>query len=88
MNNFIYYTPTKVFFGKKEEEKVGSIIFEYGYKKVLKEYEEFFNSFNRNALHAFTLKFIHPITLKEMSFTAEMPQELIDLEEILAKSVL
>lgn len=38
MNNFIYYTPTKVFFGKKEEEKVGSIISEYGYKKVLLHY--------------------------------------------------
>ena len=38
MNNFIYYTPTKVFFGKGEEENVGKIIKSYGIKKVLLHY--------------------------------------------------
>ena len=35
MNNFIYETPTKVYFGKDEEQKVGKIIAEYHPKKVL-----------------------------------------------------
>ena len=38
MNNFIYNTPTKVYFGKNEEEKVGKIIKEYNPKKVLIHY--------------------------------------------------
>jgi alcohol dehydrogenase YqhD (iron-dependent ADH family) len=35
MNNFIYETPTKIYFGKDEELKVGKIIKEVGAKKVL-----------------------------------------------------
>lgn len=38
MDNFIYDTPTKVYFGKGEEEKVGAIIKEYNVKKVLVHY--------------------------------------------------
>ena len=34
MNNFIYETPTKVYFGKDEELKVGKIIAEFHPKKV------------------------------------------------------
>ena len=35
MNNFIYDTPTKVYFGKDEELKIGKIISEYHPTKVL-----------------------------------------------------
>ena len=38
MNNFIYETPTKVYFGKDEELKVGKIIAEYHPKKILIHY--------------------------------------------------
>ncbi|MBP3475884.1 MAG: iron-containing alcohol dehydrogenase [Lachnospiraceae bacterium] len=38
MNHFIYETPTKVYFGKDEEQKVGKIISEYGATKVLIHY--------------------------------------------------
>ena len=38
MNNFVYYTPTKVFFGKGEELKIGQILAEYGVKKILLHY--------------------------------------------------
>lgn len=38
MNNFIYETPTKIYFGKDEELKVGKIIKEFGIKKVLIHY--------------------------------------------------
>ena len=36
--NFRFYSPTKVFFGKGEEENVGEIISSYGYKKILFHY--------------------------------------------------
>ena len=38
MENFIYDTPTRVYFGKGQEKKVGEIIAEYGPKKVLIHY--------------------------------------------------
>lgn len=38
MDNFIYETPTKVYFGKDEEKKVGKIIKEYAPKKILIHY--------------------------------------------------
>ncbi|MGN0243236.1 MAG: iron-containing alcohol dehydrogenase [Lachnospiraceae bacterium] len=38
MNNFVYETPTKVYFGKEEEYRVGKIIKEYGAEKVLIHY--------------------------------------------------
>ncbi|MBQ0005270.1 MAG: iron-containing alcohol dehydrogenase [Clostridiales bacterium] len=38
MKNFIYETPTKVYFGKDEELKVGKIIREFNPKKVLIHY--------------------------------------------------
>lgn len=38
MDNFIYDIPTKVYFGKDEEKKVGSIVKGYGAKKVLIHY--------------------------------------------------
>lgn len=38
MNNFIYETPTKVYFGKDEELKVGKLVAEYKPEKVLIHY--------------------------------------------------
>jgi hypothetical protein len=38
MNNFIYETPTKVYFGKDEELKVGKLISEFNPQKVLIHY--------------------------------------------------
>lgn len=35
MENFIYYTPTKIYFGKGEEDKVGKIIKAYNVHKIL-----------------------------------------------------
>lgn len=38
MDNFDFYSPTKIYFGKGKEELVGEIIKEYGFKKVLFHY--------------------------------------------------
>lgn len=38
MNNFVYETPTKVYFGKEEEKKVGKLIARYQPKKVFIHY--------------------------------------------------
>lgn len=36
--NFEYYSPTKVYFGKKEEQNVGKYIRGYGAKQVMLVY--------------------------------------------------
>jgi len=41
------------------------------------------NEFNRQALHAKTLGFIHPITKKELFFESELPKDLQTLEKLL-----
>lgn len=38
MKNFIYNTPTKVFFGKKQEENLGQILKDYNITKILLHY--------------------------------------------------
>ena len=38
MEDFVYYTPTKVFFGKGKENEVGAIVAGYGFKTVMVQY--------------------------------------------------
>lgn len=38
MNDFVFHTPTKVFFGRGGEKKVGEILRSYGFSKVLFHY--------------------------------------------------
>ena len=38
MRDFIYYTPTKVFFGKDKHKDVGKIIKGYGYDNIMLQY--------------------------------------------------
>lgn len=38
MNNFTFYTPTKVFFGKDTHKNAGEIVRSYGYKKIMLQY--------------------------------------------------
>ena len=49
MNDFLYYTPTKVYFGKGKENMVGEIIKSYGYKKILLHYGK--GSIKKNGLY-------------------------------------
>ncbi len=49
MLDFIYNTPTKVFFGKDKEKEVGKIIKEYGYKKIMMQYGK--NSIKKSGLY-------------------------------------
>ena len=38
MKDFIYYAPTKVFFGKDKHKDIGKIIKEYGYDNIMLQY--------------------------------------------------
>ncbi len=54
MLDFIYNTPTKVFFGKDTEKKVGEIIKDYGYKKIMMQYGK--ESIKKNGLYDVVMK--------------------------------
>lgn len=49
MENFIYYTPTKVYFGREQEKKLGEILQGYNVKKVLLHYGK--SSIKKNGLY-------------------------------------
>lgn len=49
MLDFIYNTPTKVFFGKDEHLKVGEIVNGYGYSKIMMQYGK--NSIKANGVY-------------------------------------
>jgi len=38
MNDFIYYAPTKVYFGKDKHKDIGNIIKDYGFKTIMMQY--------------------------------------------------
>ncbi len=38
MNDFVYYAPTKIFFGKDKHKDIGKIIKDYGYNNIMLQY--------------------------------------------------
>lgn len=49
MLNFIYNTPTKVYFGKDTHKQVGKILKDYGYTKIMMQYGK--NSIKKSGLY-------------------------------------
>ncbi len=71
MNDFIFYSPTKIYFGKNKELEIGNIIKEYQFNSVLLVYgmnsikktglyDKVVNSLNDNAIKFFELSSIEP----------------------------
>ena len=58
------------------------------FKKINRDVEKILNSFNRQALHAKSLGFIHPVTKKEVFFEAKRPKDFNGLIKILEKASL
>ena len=57
------------------------------FKKIDKDFETKLNKLNRQALHAKSLGFVHPINNKFMSFDSDLPNDykkLLDLLENLS----
>lgn len=67
---------------------IGDPIYGKRKKLPLSEFDEessnFLESFKRQALHATTLGFVHPVTKKFLRFTTELPKDLMQLEGILS----
>ena len=56
------------------------------FKKINQDVEKILNNFNRQALHAKSLGFIHPVTKKEVFFEAKRPKDFDKLIKILKKA--
>ena len=56
------------------------------YKKISADIEKKINNFNRQALHAKSLGFVHPRTGKEIFFEAERPKDFDALIKNLKKA--
>ncbi len=62
MLDFMYYTPTKVFFGKDKHKEVGKIIKEYGYTTIMLQYGK--GSIKENGLYDQIMKSLNDNGLK------------------------
>lgn len=71
MLDFTYYTPTKVIFGKGTHNRVGEIIKDYGYKKIMLQYgkgsikktglyDEIMTSLNENGIEVVEMGGVEP----------------------------
>ncbi len=71
MQDFVYNTPTKVYFGRDKEKQVGQIIREYGYNKIMLQYgkgsakrsgliDTVLSSLNENGIEAVVLSGVEP----------------------------
>jgi len=56
------------------------------FKKINRDFEKILNSFSRQALHAKSLGFIHPVTKKEVFFEAKRPKDFDKLIKTLKKA--
>ena len=74
MRDFIYYAPTKVYFGKDKEMEVGSIIKGYGYKKIMMQYGK--ESIKKSGLYDTVMKSLkeNDITVVEMGGVEPNPK--------------
>ena len=74
MLDFIFYTPTKVFFGKDKESDVGEIIASYGYKTIMMQYGK--NSIKKSGLYDRVMQSLnkHNIKVVEMGGVEPNPK--------------
>jgi alcohol dehydrogenase YqhD (iron-dependent ADH family) len=77
MQNFVFYTPTKMIFGKDTHTKVGEIIKEYGFKKILLHYGQ--NSIKASGLYDEIIKSLENSNIEYVSFGGVEPNPKISL---------
>lgn len=77
MINFEFYSPTKIFFGKEQEKRVGEIIKNYGYKKVLLHYGQ--SSIKKTGLYDVVVKSLNDAGLDFVEVSGVEPNPKIEL---------
>ncbi len=77
MNNFVYYTPTKVYFGKDEELKIGQILKEYGFKKIMLHYGK--SSIKKSGLYDVIVKQLNDANISFVELGGVEPNPKLSL---------
>nr|MBQ4319161.1 iron-containing alcohol dehydrogenase [Clostridia bacterium] len=77
MKNFEYYAPTKVYFGKGQEERVGEITKSYGFKKVLIHYGG--GSIKKTGLYDKVVKSLDDAGIAHIELGGVQPNPLLSL---------
>ncbi len=74
MQDFVYYTPTKIYFGKGREKEVGGIVAGYGFKTVMVQYGQ--GSVKRSGLYDWVMTSLQEagITVVEMGGVEPNPK--------------
>ena len=76
MKDFIFNTPTKVFFGKSKEKEVGSIIKEYGYTKIMMQYGK--SSIKKSGLYDVVMQSLKENDIEVVEMGGVEPNPKID----------
>ncbi len=77
MLNFEFYSPTKIFFGKEQEKRVGEIIKQYGFKKVLLHYGQ--NSIKKTGLYDTVINSLNSAGVNFIEVSGVLPNPKIEL---------
>ena len=65
---------------------LGDLVYGHPKKKMAKEVETAVRDLGRQALHAFRLGFLHPVTGNYVEFSAEPPEDMLTLMAELRKT--
>lgn len=76
MRDFIYYAPTKVFFGKDKEKEIGKIVKEYGYDNIMLQYGQ--GSVKKTGLYDEVMKSLKAYDIKVVEMGGVEPNPKID----------
>ncbi len=76
MKDFVYNTPTKVYFGKGYEKDVGQIIKGYGFKKIMLQYGQ--NSIKRSGLYDVVVNSLNASGIKFVEMGGVEPNPKVD----------
>lgn len=73
-------------YGQADEKSLRKKKLNFREETFYKEFTSILDSFDRQALHAYRLKFIHPISGKKMSFSVGLPDAMQHLCDVLSKN--
>ena len=76
MQDFLYYAPTKVYFGKDKHKDIGKIIKEYGFKNIMLQYGK--ESIKKNGLYDEVAKSLKENNIKFIEMGGVEPNPKVD----------
>lgn len=77
MNNFDFYSPTKIYFGKERENEIGYIIKSFGYCRIMLHYGQ--NSIKKNGLYERIVKSLNENSIEYVELGGVLPNPKVSL---------